>query len=143
NVIRRHQAPNHLIKAAASDAVQRRGYRFPDFLVRQSNGLVPWRVSCLVYFGKFVAAGHRNPARETHALRKFVFVRVNSWFDCAKQILWSSLVDCHCIDCRRTAGVPDVTWGSLPGRDLVVTNASRSIVEELRNQLDANGVENI
>ena len=31
------------------------------------------------------------------------------------------LVDCHCIDCRRSAGAPHVTWGSVPRRDLVVT----------------------
>ena len=33
----------------------------------------------------------------------------------------SALVDCHCIDCRRSAGAPYVQWGSVPRRDLVVT----------------------
>jgi hypothetical protein len=32
-----------------------------------------------------------------------------------------ALVDCHCIDCRRSAGAPYVTWGSIPREDLVVT----------------------
>lgn len=33
----------------------------------------------------------------------------------------SSPGDCHCIDCRRSAGAPYVTWGSVPRGDLVVT----------------------
>jgi hypothetical protein len=33
----------------------------------------------------------------------------------------SALVDCHCIDCRRSAGAPYVQWGSVPRKDLVVT----------------------
>ena len=32
-----------------------------------------------------------------------------------------ALVDCHCIDCRRSVGAPYVTWGSVPREDLVVT----------------------
>ena len=32
-----------------------------------------------------------------------------------------ALVDCHCIDCRRSAGAPHVTWGSVPREDLVIT----------------------
>src|SRR6266700_1149444 len=32
-----------------------------------------------------------------------------------------SLGDCHCIDCRRSAGAPHVNWGSVPREDLVVT----------------------
>jgi len=32
-----------------------------------------------------------------------------------------ALVDCHCIDCRRSAGAPYVQWGSVPRKDLVVT----------------------
>ncbi len=32
-----------------------------------------------------------------------------------------ALVDCHCVDCRRSAGAPYVTWGSVPRKDLVVT----------------------
>jgi len=32
-----------------------------------------------------------------------------------------ALIDCHCIDCRRSAGAPYVTWGSVPRKDLVVT----------------------
>src|ERR1051325_1495893 len=32
----------------------------------------------------------------------------------------SALVDCHCIDCRRSAGAPYVQWGSVPREDLVV-----------------------
>ena len=31
------------------------------------------------------------------------------------------LVDCHCIDCRRSAGAPYVQWGSVPRKDLVLT----------------------
>jgi hypothetical protein len=33
----------------------------------------------------------------------------------------SALVDCHCIDCRRSAGAPYVQWGSVPRQDLVIT----------------------
>ena len=32
-----------------------------------------------------------------------------------------ALVDCHCVDCRRSAGAPYVTWGSVPRADLSVT----------------------
>jgi hypothetical protein len=32
-----------------------------------------------------------------------------------------ALVDCHCIDCRRSAGAPHLAWGSVPRQDLVVT----------------------
>ena len=32
-----------------------------------------------------------------------------------------ALVDCHCIDCRRSAGAPYVQWGSVPRKDLIVT----------------------
>ena len=32
-----------------------------------------------------------------------------------------ALIDCHCIDCRRSAGATYVTWGSVPRDDLVVT----------------------
>jgi hypothetical protein len=32
-----------------------------------------------------------------------------------------ALIDCHCIDCRRSAGAPYVTWGSVPRKDLVIT----------------------
>jgi hypothetical protein len=32
-----------------------------------------------------------------------------------------SLGDCHCIDCRRSAGAPYVTWGSVPREDLHIT----------------------
>src|SRR5207248_2290871 len=32
-----------------------------------------------------------------------------------------ALVDCHCIDCRRSAGAPYVQWGSLPRQDLIMT----------------------
>ena len=32
-----------------------------------------------------------------------------------------ALVDCHCIDCRRSAGAPYVEWGSVLRKDLVVT----------------------
>ena len=31
------------------------------------------------------------------------------------------LGDCHCVDCRRSAGAPYVQWGSVARRDLVVT----------------------
>ena len=33
----------------------------------------------------------------------------------------NALVDCHCIDCRRSAGAPYVQWGSVPRKDLVLT----------------------
>ena len=32
-----------------------------------------------------------------------------------------ALIDCHCIDCRRSAGAAYITWGSVPREDLVVT----------------------
>jgi hypothetical protein len=32
-----------------------------------------------------------------------------------------ALIDCHCIDCRRSAGAPYITWGSVPREDLVIT----------------------
>ena len=32
-----------------------------------------------------------------------------------------SLGDCHCIDCRRSAGAPVVTWGSVYRKDLRLT----------------------
>ena len=32
-----------------------------------------------------------------------------------------ALVDCHCIDCRRSAGAPYVQWGSVPREELLVT----------------------
>src|SRR5947208_1380099 len=32
-----------------------------------------------------------------------------------------SLNDCHCIDCRRSAGAPYVTWGAVPREDLRMT----------------------
>ena len=32
-----------------------------------------------------------------------------------------SLGYCHCIDCRRSAGAPYVTWGSVPREDLRIT----------------------
>jgi hypothetical protein len=31
------------------------------------------------------------------------------------------LGDCHCIDCRRSAGAPYVIWGSVPRQDLLIT----------------------
>ncbi|MFL6598101.1 MAG: GFA family protein [Chthoniobacterales bacterium] len=33
----------------------------------------------------------------------------------------SALADCHCVDCRRSAGAPYVQWGSVPRQDLIVT----------------------
>ena len=32
-----------------------------------------------------------------------------------------ALIDCHCIDCRRSAGAAFITWGSVPREDLVIT----------------------
>ncbi len=32
-----------------------------------------------------------------------------------------ALVDCHCVDCRRSAGAPYVQWGSVPRLDLLIT----------------------
>ena len=44
-----------------------------------------------------------------------------------------ALIDCHCIDCRRSAGAPYVTWGSVPRHDLVVTKGEpRKIVHANR-----------
>ena len=37
-----------------------------------------------------------------------------------------ALVDCHCIDCRRSAGAPYVQWGSVPRKDLVRQTVSRA-----------------
>jgi hypothetical protein len=84
-----------------------------------------------------------NPQNEAavgdRRLQLFVFIGVDSWLKCAKAddmeftggcvcgtryVLKSrpfALVDCHCIDCRRSAGAPYVTWGSVPREDLVVT----------------------
>jgi hypothetical protein len=31
------------------------------------------------------------------------------------------LIDCHCIDCRRSAGAPYVTWGSVRREELLIT----------------------
>jgi hypothetical protein len=43
------------------------------------------------------------------------------------------LGDCHCIDCRRSAGAPYVQWGSVPRADVVVTKGEpRKIVYENR-----------
>ena len=69
-----------------------------------------------------------------------MFIRVDSRLNCTEQnymeitggcvcggtryMLKSrprALVDCHCIDCRRSAGAPYVTWGGVPREDLVVT----------------------
>ena len=33
----------------------------------------------------------------------------------------SALVDCHCVDCRRSAGAPYVQWGEVPRKDVVLT----------------------
>src|SRR5437667_4176453 len=39
-----------------------------------------------------------------------------------------ALVDCHCIDCRRSAGAPYVQGGSVPRKDLILTKGeARSI----------------
>jgi hypothetical protein len=32
-----------------------------------------------------------------------------------------ALIDCHCVDCRRSAGAPYITWGSVLREDLVIT----------------------
>src|SRR5947199_71752 len=38
------------------------------------------------------------------------------------------LADCHCVDCRRSAGAPFITWGSVrPGRLQVVAGNPRRI----------------
>jgi hypothetical protein len=34
-----------------------------------------------------------------------------------------AVVDCHCVDCRRSAGAPYVQWGSVPRAELIVTKA--------------------
>ena len=44
-----------------------------------------------------------------------------------------SLGDCHCIDCRRSAGAPYVTWGCVRREDLSVTKGEpRKIVHANR-----------
>jgi hypothetical protein len=40
-----------------------------------------------------------------------------------------SLGDCHCIDCRRSAGAPVVTWGSVYRKDLHVIQGEPSKIE--------------
>jgi len=35
-----------------------------------------------------------------------------------------ALIDCHCIDCRRSTGGPYITWGSVPREDLVITKGA-------------------
>jgi hypothetical protein len=45
-----------------------------------------------------------------------------------------ALIDCHCIDCRRSAGAPYITWGSVPRKDLHVTKG------ELRKVSHANRI---
>jgi hypothetical protein len=43
------------------------------------------------------------------------------------------LGDCHCIDCRRSAGAPYVTWGSVAREDFVLTKGEpRKIVHATR-----------
>ena len=39
-----------------------------------------------------------------------------------------SVVDCHCIDCRRSSGAPFVTWGTVPKHDFQITHGSLSEV---------------
>src|SRR5919106_6744047 len=44
------------------------------------------------------------------------------------------LVDCHCIDCRRSAGAPHVTWGTVPREDLVIAKGEpRKIAHAIRS----------
>ncbi len=44
-----------------------------------------------------------------------------------------AVLDCHCIDCQRSAGAPYITWGSVPREDLVVTKGeSRKIAHANR-----------
>jgi hypothetical protein len=40
-----------------------------------------------------------------------------------------ALIDCHCIDCRRSAGAPYVTWGSVRREDLVITKGEPRTIE--------------
>jgi hypothetical protein len=32
-----------------------------------------------------------------------------------------AVVDCHCIDCQKSAGAPYLTWGTISRKDLVLT----------------------
>jgi Glutathione-dependent formaldehyde-activating enzyme len=32
-----------------------------------------------------------------------------------------SVVDCHCIDCQKSAGAPYLTWGTMPRKDLILS----------------------
>jgi hypothetical protein len=43
-----------------------------------------------------------------------------------------ALIDCHCIDCRRSAGASYITWGSVPREDLVTKGEPRKIVHANR-----------
>ncbi len=44
-----------------------------------------------------------------------------------------AVVDCHCIDCQKSAGAPYLTWGTMPRQDLIVTKGeSRKIQYENR-----------
>ncbi|PYL06110.1 MAG: GFA family protein [Verrucomicrobia bacterium] len=38
-----------------------------------------------------------------------------------------ALGDCHCIDCRRSAGAPYVTWGSVLRKDLRIKGQLRRV----------------
>ncbi len=40
-----------------------------------------------------------------------------------------SLLDCHCIDCRRSSGAPYVSWGTVDREHFEVTDGKLKIVE--------------
>src|SRR2546430_11868859 len=48
-----------------------------------------------------------------------------------------SLGDCHCIDCRRSAGAPYVTWGSVPREGLVVTKGEPRRIDRKSTRLNS------
>ena len=69
-------------KTIVLDAAQRRGYRFAELTVISEERKRPqiFLSSCFpdsFVLRKFIAGGAPQPARETHALPKFVFIRVN------------------------------------------------------------------
>jgi len=49
-----------------------------------------------------------------------------------------ALVDCHCIDCRRSAGAPYVQWGSVPRRP-VNGNLAGKIEVKVQQKIDFAG----
>ena len=60
-------------------------------------------------------AGARRGHRKSHGVHRWMRLRRDTIRVEEPAI---ALVDCHCIDCRRSAGAPYVQWGSVPREDL-------------------------